>query len=272
MKRNTAYLLIGLGTGLIGGTGITWLAAKQYFQEQLNAMGRMYREDCRKCTRRQSVIFDTPIIPEPGDEPPTEEVLEEDVIPEMPRTIGDIRRDLEKRAQQRVDYHNYSAGLGYNRGDKPTLEELEKQMMEAKAYEESLAESEYPGKPGYLADADPEREGEEVFALPPKDANGWRPPYPITEEEFAYGGEDHEKVTIMYFCEDDTLMDTDESVLDIASTVGRPAILQFEQDPDIDVVYARNEKLGLDYEITRNWGSYNAMMEVDEDPPHRRWR
>lgn len=102
--------------------------------------------------------------------------------------------------------------------------------------------------------------------IPEKGEDGWRPPYTISEMEFINGGESQEKVTITYYAEDDVLCDTDDTAMDILSTVGADAVTHFDE---LKVAYARNEKLGIDYEIVYDSRSYS--MVVHGVPPDDRY-
>lgn len=83
-------------------------------------------------------------------------------------------------------------------------------------------------------------------------------PYVISEEEFSEEFFQHEKVTLTYYIDDDTLMDTDESVIDdVTGLIGDDA---FEDIVEEDSVFVRNEKLGIDYEILRVKDSYACAI------------
>lgn len=74
-------------------------------------------------------------------------------------------------------------------------------------------------------------------------------PYAISLEEFSEEMDHFEKSTIYYYDEDDTLADEQEEMIqDVLAIIG-PAVLDHLQQAKSDVVYVRNEKMQIDYEI-----------------------
>lgn len=95
-------------------------------------------------------------------------------------------------------------------------------------------------------------------------SNGSSGPYVISESEFSYGDLPQDKETVNYYDGDDTLIDEDESVMIIEDTIGYEALREFNED---DIVYVRNERLGVDYEVILNHGSWShEMLGIEEDP------
>jgi hypothetical protein len=83
-------------------------------------------------------------------------------------------------------------------------------------------------------------------------------PYVISYEDFSIGNPHYDKVTLMYFEDDDTLIGQDYEVIDDPiATVGYNLATKFgDQSLDPDVVYIRNENRGDDYEVIRRHGAY----------------
>ena len=74
-------------------------------------------------------------------------------------------------------------------------------------------------------------------------------PYAISLEEFSEEMDNFEKSTIYYYDEDDTLADEQEEMIqDVLAIIG-PIVLDHLQQAKSDVVYVRNEKMQIDYEI-----------------------
>jgi hypothetical protein len=69
---------------------------------------------------------------------------------------------------------------------------------------------------------------------------------------------DHIQHTLTYFEGDDVLTDEeDQPINETDDTVGNANLLKFGHgSKDNNIVYVRNEKLDLDFEITRSKGSY----------------
>ena len=79
-------------------------------------------------------------------------------------------------------------------------------------------------------------------------------PYLISIEEYAEEFRNHEKVTVTYYEADETLADeNDEIIHDIESNVGLDNVVRFGQggSQDENIVYVRNQKTGIDFEICR---------------------
>ena len=83
-------------------------------------------------------------------------------------------------------------------------------------------------------------------------------PYIIPVDEFFDGNQTFDKVTLNYYEKDGALVDSDEELIhDVANTIGEDTLERFgDLSDDDDVVYVRNEKLSIDYEIIRVYNSY----------------
>lgn len=86
--------------------------------------------------------------------------------------------------------------------------------------------------------------------------------YIISSEQFYEECQEHDKLTITYYAYDTTLADEDEAIMhDVTGTVGDEALFNFGYRSDDDnVVYVRNEKLGIDYEVVRTMASYSEEV------------
>ena len=86
-------------------------------------------------------------------------------------------------------------------------------------------------------------------------------PYVIDFERFCEEHE-NEKITITYYEGDDTLVDEKEEIIpDVSSIIGYEALNNFGRgSEDPDVVYVRNDKMGIDYEVVRNQGNYKEVI------------
>lgn len=94
-------------------------------------------------------------------------------------------------------------------------------------------------------------------------------PYVISFDEYLENPERHEQTTLAYFAQDDTLVDEREQPIDNTDyTVGDDNLLRFgEGSNDPNVVYIRNERLGVDFEVVASRGSYHKEVfgtEKDE--------
>lgn len=75
-------------------------------------------------------------------------------------------------------------------------------------------------------------------------------PYLITMETFDDADPAYEKISLEYYTEDDCLVENDE-LIDIDTSVGRENIDRLAKRMDLIVLYVRNEKIGVDYEVTK---------------------
>lgn len=101
-------------------------------------------------------------------------------------------------------------------------------------------------------------------------------PYVISIEEFSEEMDHYDKVTVYFYEDDEVLADENEEVItDMDGTVGRDNMGFFgEGSNDPEVVYIRNEKLEIDYEVIRLSKSYSetvlGMEPVEEGRAVRR--
>lgn len=93
-------------------------------------------------------------------------------------------------------------------------------------------------------------------------------PYWISVEEFMANDKGFDQITISYFEGDDTLVDERQQLIpDVEGTIGAEQLQMFGKgSQDKSVVYVRNEKLGSDFEVVKEDGSYSVMvLGMDED-------
>lgn len=86
-------------------------------------------------------------------------------------------------------------------------------------------------------------------------------PYVVSLAEFSNDEEDFDKITIRYFEEDNTLVEELRSETLPLDSVGETNLLRFGiGSEDEEIVYVRNEKLKIDFEVIRDEGSYTASV------------
>lgn len=83
-------------------------------------------------------------------------------------------------------------------------------------------------------------------------------PYVISHDEFYENAPEHNQITLEYFEDDDVLCDEGNAPInDTDGTVGDVNLNRFGHgSKDNNVVYIRNERLDVDYEVVRNKGNY----------------
>jgi len=96
-----------------------------------------------------------------------------------------------------------------------------------------------------------------------RNTEGMDHPYIIDADCFASDGLENNKLTITYYEGDDTLVDDGEEIIvDRDMIIGMDTLRQFGDggSMDPDVVYVRNEQLGIDYEIIRRYDCYHQEV------------
>lgn len=96
-------------------------------------------------------------------------------------------------------------------------------------------------------------------------------PYIITHDEFYENEPEHDQSRLTYYEKDHTLADeNDKAMEDYNSLIGGDHLMRFGSGSRNEhVVYVRNEKVQLDWEITRSEGSYvdEVLNMLDSDEP-----
>lgn len=93
-------------------------------------------------------------------------------------------------------------------------------------------------------------------------------PYILSQEEYFENEPGHEQTALTYFLGDDTLSDDkDVPVPDADATVGDETLTQFGHgSKDNRVVYVRNERLEMDFEIALSDGKFQVEVLGFDDP------
>ena len=87
-------------------------------------------------------------------------------------------------------------------------------------------------------------------------------PYFIDIDDFDSVTLGYAKKELSYYMDDGTLVDEEENILSIVDTVGNTNLESFENSLESSC-YIRNEALKEDYEISKVFGSFGAMMGDD---------
>ena len=82
-------------------------------------------------------------------------------------------------------------------------------------------------------------------------------PYILTREEYMLGEKDYTQATVTYFEADDVLADErDEPIEDVEKKIGRENLRFGSGSDDPNLVYIRNDKLEIDFEVIRSRGAF----------------
>ena len=96
---------------------------------------------------------------------------------------------------------------------------------------------------------------EEEGVLMKKDA-----PYRIAEGDFVIDDDEYGKVSLELYTDDESVYEDGEYISNIDDVIGRDN-LDFLMSIDDDVMYVRNDKYMIDYEICKISGSYSEGSE-----------
>lgn len=121
-----------------------------------------------------------------------------------------------------------------------------------------------------------EEEDEDEFERE-KSARDNTRPYIISHDEYFNNDTDYNQNTITYFEEDDVLVDEEDTpIRNEVQVVGEGNLLFGRWSKDENIVYIRNEKLEVDFEVVRSHGSYAkeilGFIQHDDQPRQRKFR
>lgn len=90
-------------------------------------------------------------------------------------------------------------------------------------------------------------------------------PYCISVEQYSDEMDHFDKLTIYFYQKDNTLIDENEEIIvDVESVIGETLKDFGNLSDDPDVVYVRNEKIAIDYEVIRLYKSYAETTGINE--------
>lgn len=232
MNTNLERSLIFILGGAIG-SGVTYVLMRMKHQKDNDELFKMLDEEEKELKSRLRELEERYDLEQyetvtsgylevnPVDEEDIEETSESKKAAKIAKkAVEGIKKGLKNN--QKTDYATY-----YSEGH------------EIFASEEELAEEEFPQE-----DAPPIA------------------PYIISLDEFTNENAFYSKSYITYFEGDDTLADEhDEIIDDRVKYIGDSALHAFGDNPDEpDIVHVRNDTIGVDYEITREEGSYKEIV------------
>ena len=92
--------------------------------------------------------------------------------------------------------------------------------------------------------------------------------YEISEEDFIEGEPGYDKDTFAYYEGDGSLVDEtggmSELVDDVKNTISDELFDQFVHDPDVDVMYVRNEMYGTLFEVYKRMENYGELVGFEQ--------
>lgn len=269
----TIFLALGALTCTAAGAAVGVFATRNYYYERSEEEIASMRESCRELVQstRHAAYCEVDALKDAivdlCDEQTAKEILKVAIPFDTVYEFNEEESE-ESKTTMKTAYHTITSQLGYQ---KPSLSELSNSLIPPKEVE--LAEREYPKEEEDEEDP-PEEAFEEDMMEHPKENP--RKPYRIKYEDMGVdeNGRMYDIDTLMYYSGDDTLCDEDERILQIPDYVGSCL-----DDFRGDVIYVRNEKLGMDFEIVWSDKAYaNVVMgyipdgEDEMDNPARKER
>lgn len=103
-------------------------------------------------------------------------------------------------------------------------------------------------------------------------------PFIISSDEYGENEHEYEQKTLTYFAEDDVLVDEkDQPIEEIDNVVGEENLTHFGYGSnDNRIVLIRNDRLGMEFEVVKNEGSYSKLVlgfqHSSDEPKVRRMR
>ena len=124
----------------------------------------------------------------------------------------------------------------------------------------------------FVEDEDDESEVQNIWRYAKDNPHPEDEAYVITFEQFKDEHDDYEKGDLTYYECDDTLVDSQESPIDdVEALVGPDALDRFGDGSNSrDIVYVRNDRIGMDFEISLDSRSYTEhILGIQEPKKHK---
>lgn len=83
-------------------------------------------------------------------------------------------------------------------------------------------------------------------------------PFLVSDEDYWVNERDHSQSTLVYYINDDVLIDETEQVIDDEADIVGDALSVFDKNRDLTVVYVRNNRLRADMEIVIDHDPYEG--------------
>ena len=182
------------------------------------------------------------------------EQIANDDIASVREEYKDLLSKMKKKLQESVKYaepQNEEVDEDYSEDDKKDSVKEEKERVE---YHQMA--SRYRGSEDDKEGGEWDQNEDEVQRI-----NG---PYVITPDEFSSSPPGYNVQPLDYFA-DGILADDWGMTLDIDETIGEESLDHFGEYVD-DVIYVRNERTVIDYEVTKDPRTYKDALQTNPDP------
>lgn len=253
MNQNTKLALIFVG-GLAAGAAVGYLTTRRQIEAKYTAL---VEEEIAMVKNQYRILRKEGEYSSP-------EKLSEKYVGEKVYSEEEIEADSQDGVENaRIDYSKIISSNNYANS------EVESGAVEHTKGEIETDEVMMPVEKN-IFDLEGEDPGE---AIDPLDRGSRKAdkPYVISVEEYMEEAEDFDKVTYTYYDGDDTLADERDSIIrDVDEYVGFSNLSKFGVESDNEaIVYVRNEKLQVDFEILRSEMTYSEqVMGIRPTDPH----
>ena len=175
-----------------------------------------------------------------------------------------VKTKYERLAQEEIDSVKETfAGFKKPEGEEKPQEEPEAESeVTVEASDATVAEyAKVLAKAGYTNYSNAEDIPDEIPPEPVTDKTEARDnaPYVIPPDQFGEF-DDYDTISLMYYA-DGTLCDDNDEILEDPDNVVGPGATDHFGEYDDDVVYVRNDRLKVDYEILRSLKTYEEVLQ-----------
>jgi len=261
LTRSKTFLVTSVSTVSLGfGAAVGYVVAEKRLETKYTKIAEQEIEDAKKfyatLYKNDENADPTLLAQAKGYSPAlSEEQSDMDLLAEAQEEVKEatkVLEDLHYKLPEPTDYTKVQLV------DESTTKVAETQIIERNIFDEAAASGDHFNY------------GEEMIHRSPDR------PYIISHDEFMESDQDFEQVSLTYYESDETLVDSaDDVVPDIESTVGDDNLSKFGHgSKDENIVYIRNERLEIDFEVARSLGKYSeevlGFLEHSDQP--RRFR
>lgn len=233
MNRSALCKILMFAVGAAVGSAVTWKFVKTKYEQIAQEEINSVKDEYANLMRKTRDMLKASVADD-EDEPEVER--EDDEYPD------DDERDFTDHEKEMIEYY------------KITSKYCKSEDEESKDEKDDKEENTEEGGNG----------DEDDLGFPYIDG-----PYVISAEDFNSSPPGYNAQPLDYFA-DGVLADGWGVQLDIEETIGEEALDHFGEEQD-DIVYVRNERNEIDYEVTRDPRTYEEVRRMNPNPYYGRY-
>jgi hypothetical protein len=254
---SSKQVLIGVGL-FVAGAGIGSVVTSHILKKKFKDLADEEIESVRKSYAKASM-----------PKPDLSDIRRSEDLGEKAEVLTEDEAIIFNQGYRSSDYKTDSESFRANHGRVPTTYELiqmGKGVPVEKAVRNNFDHDDSGLVEGNIFDT-PQPDPEDLVELPESTLNDDEPvhnqdrPYVIEAAEWYLNETNYDQITLTFWADDEVLIDDSKRVItDVDSVVGATNLHRFgfkSEDPEI--VYVRNERLEVDYEITKDDRSYSEV-------------